>query len=61
MRRAAVTKLNLGDVDFERRTVSVEEKGGYVHTYQISREGLQAIRDYIEQEHGPDAERWVVG
>lgn len=61
MRRAAVTKLNLGDVDFERRTVSVEEKGGYTHTYQISREGAQAIRDYIENERGPDAERWQSG
>lgn len=61
MRRAAICKLNLADIDVERRTVSIEEKGGYVHTYQISREGLQAIQDYMANERGQDAERWQTG
>lgn len=36
----------------------VEEKGGISHGYQISGEGLQAIRDYIERERPQDAEKW---
>jgi hypothetical protein len=44
-RRGAIPKLNLDDLDGRRRTLTVAEKGGYTHTYQISREGLQAIQD----------------
>lgn len=45
MRRAAVRSLNLADVDWKRKSLSVVEKGGHTHRYQISGEGLQAIRD----------------
>jgi site-specific recombinase XerD len=55
MRRTAVTHLDLCDVDFDRRAVTVQEKGGARHRYQISREGLNAIRDYLKAERGPDA------
>ncbi|MBI4739279.1 site-specific integrase [Candidatus Woesearchaeota archaeon] len=61
MRRAAIIRLNVTDIDFQRRTIAVEEKGGYVHTYQISREGAHAIRDYIETERDQDAARWQSG
>jgi integrase len=54
MRRAAATKLDLKDVDFKRRTLKIEEKGGAVHGYKITREGLAAIQDYIEKARGPD-------
>jgi site-specific recombinase XerD len=50
MRRAAVRNLNLKDVSFKKRNVSVEEKGGRKHNYKISREGLAAVRDYIQKE-----------
>lgn len=58
MRRAAVTKLNLDDVDFRRKLITVEEKGGYTHSYQISQEGLRAIQDYIMKERTEDAAHW---
>jgi integrase len=41
MRRAAITQLNLDQGDLRRKTLTVVEKGGYTHTYQISREGAQ--------------------
>lgn len=40
MRRAAVTMIDLADVDMERRNITVEEKSGARHTYEISREGI---------------------
>lgn len=58
MRRAAITKLNINHLDSHRRALSVEEKGGYSHTYAISREGCQAIEDYLEHERDKDAARW---
>ena len=61
MRRAAATSLDLSDVDFKRKTVTVEEKGGVIHAYQISGEGLRAIRDYVERERPQDAEKWGSG
>jgi site-specific recombinase XerD len=54
MRRKAVTAINLSDVDFVKKKITVEEKGGMRHTYQINKEGLAAIRDYIENEREAD-------
>jgi site-specific recombinase XerD len=58
MRRAAITQLNLDQVDLRRKMLTVVEKGGYTHTYPISREGAQAIQDYLTHERGQDAARW---
>jgi integrase len=58
MRRAAITKLDVSDVDFRKKTLTVKEKGGITQGYQISNEGLQAIRDYLDQEHLGDDEKW---
>lgn len=58
MRRAAVTMIDLSDVDMERRRIIVEEKGGARHTYEISREGIEAIKAYIENERPGDNEKW---
>lgn len=58
MRRAGVVNLDLEDVDFKKKTVSMREKGGLVHRYQISAEGLQAIRDYVDKERKADAKAW---
>jgi len=38
--------------------LTVVEKGGATHTYQISREGAQAIQDYLTHERDQDAVRW---
>jgi integrase len=58
MRRSAVRNLNVKDVDFKNRKVSVEEKDGRQHAYKISREGLVAIKDYLEKERGQDYKHW---
>ncbi len=58
MRRQAVTRINLEDIDFKKQTIAVEEKGGVRHRYQISKEGLLAIKDYIERERDIDFKRW---
>jgi len=55
MRRAAAVAADLDDVDWRRARVTVREKGGQRHTYKISREGLAALRDYVEQERPHDA------
>src|SRR2546422_710746 len=34
------------------------QKGGPTHTYQISREGIHAIEDYLVHERAQDAGRW---
>ncbi len=58
MRRRAITQINLHDVDFEKRKITVEEKGEVLHSYNISREGIKAIQDYLDQERAGDNERW---
>lgn len=58
MRRAAVTKLDVGDIDFRKKTLMVLEKGGVKHSYQISNEGLQAVKDYLDQERPRDDVKW---
>lgn len=58
MRRTAITNLNLVDIDFDRRILSVVEKGGSVQPYPISRQGIAAIRDYLAQERGEDFQKW---
>jgi integrase len=58
MRRAAVTHLDQAQVDLAGRRLTVVEKGGATHTYHISREGAQAIADYLVHERVQDAARW---
>ena len=59
MRRAAIRNLNLAAVDFERRLVTVTEKGGVQQTYHISRDALAAIGDYLTHERPGDAAQWT--
>ena len=54
MRRAAVCNLDLAEVDFEQKSVTVREKGGQSHRYKISKEGTKAIKDYLREERGID-------
>ena len=58
MRRAAVTHVDQAQVDLAGRWLTVVEKGGATHTYQISREGAQAIQAYLAHERMQDAVRW---
>ncbi len=58
MRRAAVCSLNIPEIDFKKRLLSVKEKGRNHHSYRISKEGFEAIRDYLELERPADDEKW---
>jgi site-specific recombinase XerD len=55
MRRNAITSLNLADINFDRHILSAVEKDGSVQPYPISRQGMAAISDYLEQEKGGGA------
>ena len=48
----------MADRGLERRKITVEEKGGARHTYEISREGIEAIKGYMEHERPGDNEKW---
>jgi integrase/recombinase XerC len=56
MRRAEVTSIDLATIDFDHHTLLITEKGGRQRKCQISKEGLKAIRDYVREERGNDAE-----
>ena len=58
MRRGAVSQVYLKDVDFTDRRIRTIEKGNREAFCDISSEGLQAIRDYIEMERALDEERF---
>ncbi len=55
MRRGAVVSIDVDDIDFTKRTIRTQEKGGREHTYQNSKEGLTAVQDYLEEERPDDA------
>ncbi len=58
IRRQAVSLLDIEDVDFEKSVVKATEKGQARHTYQISREGLEAIATYLAEERVEDGKTW---
>lgn len=58
MRRAAVSRIEIDGADVARGTVKTVEKGGHQHAYAASREGLQAISDYLDHERPDDAKAW---
>ncbi len=58
MRRGAVTKINIHDIDFNKATITVEEKGSVQVKYNISKTGLAAIQDYVETDREPDQNHW---
>jgi site-specific recombinase XerD len=55
LRRSAVTQAMLAEFDVAGRAITVLEKGGLTHAYKISREGVQAIVDYLTHERPSDA------
>ena len=56
MRRTEVTSIDLAGIDFERSTLLITEKGGQQRRCLISKEGMKAIRDYLDHERGEDAD-----
>jgi integrase len=58
IRRAAATKLNLADIDFKKKRLVVEEKGGVLQTYMVSDEALVTINEYLQNERETDNLAW---
>jgi len=58
IRRAEVTSIDLADVDFNGHTVLITEKGGQRRRCLVSKEGMKAVQDYLDQERAQDIERW---
>lgn len=56
MRRGAISKVQLVDVDFKRSRIGVQEKGNVFHYYHVSKQGLSAIQDYLDHERSADAQ-----
>jgi integrase len=56
MRRTEVTSIDLLSIDFDSRTLLITEKGGRLRKCPITRQGMKAISDYLDQERGNDAE-----
>ena len=59
MRRNAVISINIHDIDCEKKTIGVLEKGGLTQKYKIRQEGLNAIKTiktYIDRERSTDNE-----
>lgn len=54
MRRAGTVNANPDGFDARGGTINTREKGGSEHSYKISREGAQAITDYLARECGHD-------
>jgi integrase len=59
MRRAEVITIDRADVDFKRKRVVITEKGGQRRGCQVSTQGMNAIKDYLENERPADAARWA--
>lgn len=57
MRRTAITKIYLSDVNFDKKIIKVAEKGNIQHDYHISIEGINAIQDYIKNERHKDIDK----
>ena len=58
MRRAGAVNLRLSDIDASKRRITTTEKGGCLHTYKISKQGMNTINDYIENERINDSKKW---
>ncbi len=58
MRRIGLVNIDLANVNVTTREITTKEKGGALKTYKISKDGLQAIQDYINHERQNDNEKW---
>jgi len=58
MRRKAITNITLENIDFKNKLIYTQEKGEYSHSYIISKDGLDSIKDYIEKERILDSEHF---
>ena len=56
MRRNELININIEKVNFKTRKIFI--KGKITHKYQISKQGLKAIRDYVKQERNTDFDKW---
>jgi site-specific recombinase XerD len=58
MRRAGVINITLIDIELNKQIIRTREKCDIEHSYHISKEGVEAIQDYLEHERQQDHEKW---
>ena len=58
MRRSEAANLDVENVELKTRTVNVRIKGGQIHPYKISRQGIEAIQEYMDKERKADNQAW---
>jgi len=58
MRRGGICSMTVENISFKEKSIRTLEKGGIEHTYAINRQGLAAVKDYLERERPGDNERW---
>jgi len=56
MRRSDVINITIDKVNFKTKKIFI--KGKKIYKYQISKQGINAIKDYIKKERGKDFEKW---
>ena len=56
MRRSDVVNINFEKINFKTRKIYIADKK--TRKYQISKQGIKAIKDYIKSERDIDADKW---
>jgi len=56
MRRCDVININIDKVNFKTKNIYIKDRK--TQKYQISKQGIKAIRDYIKNERDADFEKW---
>ncbi|OGU12084.1 MAG: hypothetical protein A2X61_09940 [Ignavibacteria bacterium GWB2_35_12] len=56
MRRSDVINITIDKVNFKTKKIYI--KGKKTYKYQISKPGINAVKDYIKKERGKDFEKW---
>ena len=48
MRKSALVQINLDDIDYENGTISIIDKGDKVHVYNLTKQTIEALNDWLE-------------
>ncbi|MDA8296877.1 MAG: tyrosine-type recombinase/integrase [Actinomycetota bacterium] len=59
LRALEVAGLEIGDVDFQDRTLFVKGKGGHERVIPLTEETAEVIREYVAEERGPRSGRLI--
>lgn len=57
MRRSDVINISIDKVNFKTKKIYIRGKKTY--KYQISKQGINAIKDYLKKERATDSDKWL--